>query len=223
MIGKSMNNKELVVRDSVPSVLKTLALTTLVVALAACNGTPAGGNLDAAHADNSPASELSDSSAAPSHDASNQAPATAAMESPRYAAVVSVQPIRQRINHEHQECRDEAVTRKVRPDDKNQIAGTVIGAVAGGVIGNQVGGGRGRDLTTVAGAIGGGAAGKHIQKQQQNKRTVTTIEQRCRTVNEPSEEIVAYDVVYEHLGTTHNVRLDHDPGDRVQLPVRGID
>ena len=64
---------------------------------------------------------------------------------------------------------------------------------------------------------------KHIQKQQQNKRTVTTTEQRCRTVNEPTEEIVAYDVVYEHLGTTHNVRLDHDPGNRVQLPVRGID
>lgn len=142
---------------------------------------------------------------------------------PRYANVVSVQPVKQKVDRKREVCRDERVVHKARPKDDHQIAGTVIGAIAGGVIGNQVGGGRGRDIATVAGAVGGGYAGKKIQQGQQDRNTYTTTERRCREVNEPSEEVVAYDVVYEYLGTTQKVRLDHDPGERVELPVRGIE
>ena len=39
----------------------------------------------------------------------------------------------------------------------NRVAGTVIGAVAGGVIGHQIGGGNGKTLATVGGAVAGGA------------------------------------------------------------------
>ncbi len=47
-------------------------------------------------------------------------------------------------------------------DDAN-IVGTAIGAVAGGLAGNQIGSGRGQDLATIGGAIGGGYLGKeHI-------------------------------------------------------------
>lgn len=140
----------------------------------------------------------------------------------RYANVISVQPVKQKATREREECRDERIVHKHRPKDEHQIAGTVIGAVAGGVIGHQVGGGRGRDLATVAGAVGGGYAGKKIQQGQQDRDTYTTTERRCRTVKEPVED-VAYDVVYEYLGQTHQVRLDHDPGERVELPVRGIE
>lgn len=147
------------------------------------------------------------------------APATAA----RYADVISVQPVKHKVDRKREVCRDERVVHKARPKDEHQVAGTVIGAIAGGVIGNQVGGGRGRDIATVAGAVGGGYAGKKIQQGQQNRNTYTTTERRCREVNEPSEEVVAYDVVYEYRGTTQKVRLDHDPGDRVALPVRGIE
>jgi uncharacterized protein YcfJ len=134
-----------------------------------------------------------------------------------------VQPVKQTSNAPHEECQDVRVVHRHKPKDDNQIAGTVIGAVAGGVIGHQVGGGRGRDLATVAGAVGGGIAGKKIQENQQNQRTYTTTERRCRKVSGPSEQVVAYDVVYEYLGSSHQVRLDHDPGDRVELPVRGIE
>jgi outer membrane lipoprotein SlyB len=41
--------------------------------------------------------------------------------------------------------------------------GAVGGAVAGGLLGNQVGGGRGRILTTIAGVVGGGLAGNGIE------------------------------------------------------------
>ncbi len=44
-------------------------------------------------------------------------------------------------------------------DDSN-IVGAAIGAVAGGVAGNQIGSGKGQDLATIGGAIGGGALGQ---------------------------------------------------------------
>ncbi|MGO4700933.1 glycine zipper 2TM domain-containing protein [Dyella sp. 2RAB6] len=74
----------------------------------------------------------------------------------------------------------ENVTVQDQPKDQHQIAGMAIGAVAGGVLGNQVGGGKGRTLATVAGAVGGGYAGKKIQENQQTKHT--HVERRCRQV-----------------------------------------
>lgn len=44
-------------------------------------------------------------------------------------------------------------------DDAN-VVGAAIGAVAGGFAGNQIGDGRGKDLATVGGAIGGGYLGQ---------------------------------------------------------------
>lgn len=55
--------------------------------------------------------------------------------------------------------------------------GIAAGAVLGGVIGNQFGGGSGRTLTTVAGAVGGGYAGNEIEKRT---HTVTTYKVRVR-------------------------------------------
>ena len=74
----------------------------------------------------------------------------------------------------------ENVTVQDQPKDQHQIAGMAIGAVAGGVLGNQVGGGKGKTLATVAGAVGGGYAGKKIQENQQSKHS--HVERRCRQV-----------------------------------------
>ena len=43
--------------------------------------------------------------------------------------------------------------------------GAVGGAVVGGLIGNQFGGGSGKKITTVAGAVGGAFAGHQIEKE----------------------------------------------------------
>ncbi|MEO7917646.1 MAG: glycine zipper 2TM domain-containing protein [Dokdonella sp.] len=143
---------------------------------------------------------------------------------PAYAQVISVVPVRDDRSATYRECRDVAVTHRAPVKDKDKIAGTAIGAVVGGLVGNQVGGGRGRDLATVAGAVGGGVAGRKIQENQQNKRTVTSIEQRCKTVNDKvgDGEIIAYDIVYEYGGESHKARVADDPGDRIALPVRSI-
>ncbi len=76
--------------------------------------------------------------------------------SPKYAQVVTASPINKTIKTPRQECRTVAVTHRRPVQDENKIAGSVLGAVAGGVLGHQFGGGRGRDVATVAGALAGG-------------------------------------------------------------------
>jgi outer membrane lipoprotein SlyB len=51
----------------------------------------------------------------------------------------------------------------VQTPEQTTGVGAVGGAIAGGLLGNQVGGGRGRVLTTIAGAVGGGLAGNGIE------------------------------------------------------------
>lgn len=102
--------------------------------------------------------------------------------------------------------------------DPHQITGSVIGAVVGGVLGHQVGGGSGKKIATVAGAAAGGYAGNRVQKNMQNRNTVTTTEQRCETVYDSHQERIGYDVHYRLGEEEGNVRMDRDPGERI--PVR---
>jgi uncharacterized protein YcfJ len=136
----------------------------------------------------------------------------------QYARVVSVAP----VTGPHQVCTNETVTEQRRPNDQHQVAGTVIGAIAGGVIGNQFGGGRGKTLATVGGAVGGGVVGKEVQRNHQSRDTVTHVVKRCHMVDQPAGAAPIYDVVYAYQGENIRVRLDHDPGDRLALPIRGI-
>lgn len=135
----------------------------------------------------------------------------------RYAKVVSVDPVRQSVNNPRQVCRDETVTHTAPPKDQHRLVGTAIGAVAGGLLGNQVGGGKGRTLATVAGAVGGGYAGNRIEASRQHGQVTSSVERRCETVNNSSSKIVGYDVRYVYNGVTRTIRMDHDPGDRVQV------
>jgi uncharacterized protein YcfJ len=137
----------------------------------------------------------------------------------RYARVVSVQPL-----HGPQEvCSDQTVTAQRPQEDKHQVAGTVIGAVAGGLIGSKFGRGRGRKLATVGGAVGGGIVGKNIQENHQANDTVTRVEQRCHTITPDQNGRTLFDVVYAYQGQNLHVKLDRDPGDRIALPVRGVE
>ena len=101
---------------------------------------------------------------------------------PEYAQVLKVTPLTRTIHTPRQECHDESVTQQAPVKDQHQVIGSLAGAVVGGVLGHQIGGGSGRDLATVAGAAGGGYAGNRIQKNLQDKDTVTATEQKCNTV-----------------------------------------
>jgi len=64
-------------------------------------------------------------------------------------------------------CRECAVIEQIQEVEKAgdaSGAGAVGGAVVGGVLGHQVGSGRGKDVATILGAIGGSFAGNQIEK-----------------------------------------------------------
>ncbi|MEO8778285.1 MAG: glycine zipper 2TM domain-containing protein [Rhodanobacter sp.] len=143
--------------------------------------------------------------------------ATSADAGVKYAKVVSVDPVRTTVNNPRQVCHDETVTHTAPPKDQHRIAGTAIGAVVGGLLGNQVGGGKGKTLATVAGAVGGGYAGNKIEEHNQSGQVSTSVERKCSTLDNSSSKLVGYDVRYIYNGVTRTVRMDHDPGDRVQV------
>ena len=142
---------------------------------------------------------------------------------PQYAEVLKVTPITTTIRTPRQECHDEQVTRQAPVKDDHQVVGTIAGALIGGVIGHQVGGGTGRDIATVAGAAGGGYAGNRVQKNLQDRDTVTTTEQKCATVYDTSEKTVSYHVRYRFDGRETWVQMDHDPGARIPVHDGRVD
>ncbi len=56
--------------------------------------------------------------------------------------------------------------------DSNAL-GVVAGGAAGALLGHQVGGGTGKDLATIAGAVGGAYAGKKLQERANATKTWT--------------------------------------------------
>ncbi|WP_317204862.1 glycine zipper 2TM domain-containing protein [Janthinobacterium sp.] len=67
---------------------------------------------------------------------------------------------------ERQERQYQQAPQAAAPAQTNYV-GIGTGAVIGGLLGNQVGGGRGKALATIAGVIGGGMLGNEAQKQIQ--------------------------------------------------------
>jgi uncharacterized protein YcfJ len=136
---------------------------------------------------------------------------------PQYAQVVSVTPVHSTVNNPHQVCQDVVVNHTEPPKDQHNIAGTAIGAVAGGLLGHMVGHGKGNTLATVAGAAAGGYAGNRIENAHHQSQVTSTTEHECKTVNDTSDRIVGYDVQYVYNGVTRTTRMNHDPGNRVEV------
>ena len=138
-------------------------------------------------------------------------------KAPDYAEVVNVEELTETINTPREVCEDVAVTRKAPVKDEYKIAGTAIGAVVGGLLGNQIGGGRGKKLATVAGVAAGGYAGNKVQGNMQDKDTYTTTERRCHTVTDSHQNVVGYNVTYMIGDQEGTVRMDEKPGSRIPL------
>lgn len=137
---------------------------------------------------------------------------------PQFDEVLAVEPVTETTKTPREVCDDVAVNEQAPVKDPNRIAGTAIGAVAGGLLGSQLGGGSGRTLATVAGAAAGGYAGNQVQKNLQEKDTVSRTERRCKTVYESRTQTVGYDVRYRLGKEEGQVRMDRQPGP--QIPVK---
>lgn len=140
---------------------------------------------------------------------------------PKYAQVMSATPIKETVKTPRQECRNVTVTHRKPVQDEHQITGSVLGAVAGGVLGHQFGGGRGKDVATVAGALAGGYAGNRTQSSLQENDTYTTQQQRCQTVYDKSQKTLGYDVTYKIGDQQGKIRMEHDPGTQIPLDKNG--
>lgn len=137
-----------------------------------------------------------------------------------FAEVLRADPIFQRVilREEEQRCDDEAVYERIESNGGNR-AGTVLGAIIGGVVGNQIGSGSGRVAATVGGAVVGGAIGNRSGEQQ--GRVVEEVRPGCRIVEveRESRELIGYEVEYRHKGDVYISRMNHDPGNRLQIRV----
>lgn len=89
----------------------------------------------------------------------------------------------------------------------NNALGMLGGGVAGALLGNQVGGGTGKKIATVAGAIGGAYAGKQVQE------------------NMNASKIWSVEVQYDN-GERRSIDFNQDPGvqrgDRVKNAGQSI-
>jgi uncharacterized protein YcfJ len=139
------------------------------------------------------------------------------LSKPKFAEVLAVKDVTETVKTPRQECHDVQVRHQAPVKDENRIAGKVIGGVAGAALGSMIGSGRGNTVAMVAGAAGGAYAGNAVQKNQQQKDTVTSTESRCKTVYDHSEKHLGYDVSYRLDGKDDVVRLAYDPGQRIPV------
>ncbi|WP_343583945.1 glycine zipper 2TM domain-containing protein [Herbaspirillum sp.] len=77
-------------------------------------------------------------------------------------------------------CGEVVAVRAIQHTPSTSGVGIAGGAIVGGLLGNQIGGGTGRTLATVAGAVGGGYAGNEVEKRA---RTTTSYEVDVRMEN----------------------------------------
>ncbi|MGH8032250.1 MAG: glycine zipper 2TM domain-containing protein [Luteimonas sp.] len=138
-----------------------------------------------------------------------------------YATVIGTDPVRETTTSStpREVCNDVVVQERL-PERDGNVGGAVAGALIGGLVGNQVGSGRGRRLATVAGAVGGGFAGREIDRRHVGGRVASRTERECHTVSESSQssQVVAYNVTYRNPdGTTGTMRTGSKPGERIAL------
>lgn len=137
---------------------------------------------------------------------------------PQVADVVAVKEVTETVVTPREQCEDVQVRRQAPVQDPHRITGTAIGAVAGGLLGSTIGGGKGKTVATIGGAAAGGYAGNQVQANMQQKDVTTTVERRCKTVNEKSQKLVGYSVTYRLDGKEGTARTSFKPG--ATLPVK---
>jgi len=155
-----------------------------------------------------------------------------------YARVVGVKPVVEtyQVSNPVERCWDERVPVRDRAYKHNyrnkSKTPEILGAIIGGVIGNQVGkrgGGKARDVATVAGAVLGGSVGRDV-KHKNNRRyrdhdryervRYETV-QRCEVKESyvTKEQVVGYDVSYKYRGNVFHTQMDQHPGDKIKVKV----
>ena len=131
----------------------------------------------------------------------------------KYVKVVKHVKIYKTITREvpYQDCHYESVpvqhTRYVDEYKRNPAA-PLLGGVIGGVIGHQFGAGKGKDLATAVGAIGGAMVANKNYGVKHYRRPVTTVTYEQRRVCNTYYRTVTKRVVrWKNIGYRHGKRI----------------
>ena len=128
------------------------------------------------------------------------------------AAVVAVRAV---VGPPQQQCWIEQ--QQVPVGAGANIGGAIVGGVLGGVLGHQIGGGRGQDVATALGAVGGAAIGANVNR---GSGGYTQNVQKCQAVP-GSEKVEYWDVTYVFRGREHRAQLSAPPGATITVNRRG--
>lgn len=139
------------------------------------------------------------------------------------ARVVEVTPVYRivQVSTPRRECRDEQRVHHAAVYDDSATP-TILGGLMGGVVGSRFGGGKGRDVATVAGVLLGASLANDLRRNRYQGDSYVTSEAVCREVSLYSEheELDGYQVRYRYQGKTYSTRTDHDPGKRIRVHVQ---
>jgi len=132
------------------------------------------------------------------------------------AKVTSVRAV---VGPPQQRCWVEPAVVETRPAGGVNVPGAIIGGALGGVIGHQIGSGRGQDIATGIGVLGGAAVGANVGRGSEvlvYSQDVT----RCSYV--PTSARPDYwDVTYVFAGYDHRAQMTAPPGPTIWVNAQG--
>lgn len=111
------------------------------------------------------------------------------------------------------------VERERVPTAGVNVPGAIVGGVIGGIIGHQIGSGRGQDLATGIGIVGGAAVGANVGRAPDGTVYSQNV-RRCDRVP-TSARLDYYDVTYNFAGYEHRVQLATPPGPTILVNAQG--
>ncbi len=138
-----------------------------------------------------------------------------ALHAQEVARVLSSVAVIQQVAVPRQVC----TTQQVMVEQPKSGAGALLGAVAGGAVGNQIGGGSGRAVATMAGVIGGAMLGNNIEGQPTARMQEQTT---CTHQTVYENRTVGYNVTYEYAGKQYQVQTPNDPGPTLRVQVSPV-
>ena len=142
-----------------------------------------------------------------------------------YGEVITAEPIIRRTVESipHEKCRPVRQQRVIRRNHRHSnVLPTLLGSLVGGVIGHQFGGGRGKKVLTVAGALAGASIASNAAHSQEYDHTDHASRQRCTVTEEVREveRIEGYFVTYRYQGREFTRTTVNHPGSRIRLRVK---
>jgi uncharacterized protein YcfJ len=112
------------------------------------------------------------------------------------------------------------VTQAAPNNNNSNVGGLLLGGLVGGVLGHQVGGGSGKDLATVGGAVAGALLGNNVAGGNNAFGGAATQNvQRCETTQNATPAY--WDVTYNYRGLEHRVQMSTPPGETIAVNGNG--